>query len=147
LHKIDYQTVSGLSVEEAMALLNGPARSSVVLGIVKPKHRLRVNVRLQREQARIGSADNSTPVETGHPIKRDPVTRNPSSQSRRADLGIPIPQLEQFRRAAASGHIARSTLQFSTPMRATYNYARPTPPLTSYMVSPYHSIPFVEYRL
>jgi hypothetical protein len=147
LHRIDYQTVAGLSVEEAMALLNGPARSSVVLGIVKPKHRLRVNVRLQREQPRAGSSDKSIPVGTGRQVRRDPVARDSTSQSRRADRDIPIPQLAQLRRAAASGHVTRSTLQFSTPMRGAYNYARPAPPLTPYMISPYHPTQMMEYRL
>ncbi len=147
MHRIDYQTVAGLSVEEAMALLNGPARSSVVLGIVKPKHRLRVNVRLQREHASTGSADKNIPNGTGQQVRRNHVTRDSNSQSRRADRGIPIPQLAQLRRAAASGQIARSTLQFSTPVRAAYNYVRPAPPLTPYMISAYHSNPLMEYRL
>jgi hypothetical protein len=49
LHRIDYQKVEGITVEEVQGMLSGPARSSVVLGFVKYRLRLRVNVRLSRE--------------------------------------------------------------------------------------------------
>ena len=135
LHKIDYQSVAGLSVEQAMSLLNGPAKSSVVLGIVKPKHRLRVNVRLQREEVR-GSANDS---QRGSEQKKFDSGRR--STGRFAQ--------HQDRRAGPflGGDIPRSTLQFSTPNRASYHVSRPTPPLTPFMISPYHSIPRMEYRL
>ena len=49
VHRLDYRTVSDMGVDEVRSLLQGPRLSSVVLGLIKPKYRLRVNVRLQRE--------------------------------------------------------------------------------------------------
>ncbi|EKX38918.1 hypothetical protein GUITHDRAFT_115021 [Guillardia theta CCMP2712] len=49
LHRVDYQTLAELTIEQIRPLLKGPYMSSVVLGLIKPKYRLRVNVRLQRE--------------------------------------------------------------------------------------------------
>jgi len=42
-------TCACTGVEEVRPLLQGQRLSSIVLGLIKPKYRLRVNVRLQRE--------------------------------------------------------------------------------------------------
>lgn len=49
LHRLDYRTVSDMSADSVRPLLYGERGSSLVLGLIKPKFRLRVNVRLQRE--------------------------------------------------------------------------------------------------
>jgi hypothetical protein len=146
LHKIDYKIVAGLSVEEAMALLNGPARSSVVLGIIKPKHRLRVNVRLQREQVRPGPADNiiAQAADTGPNVIRNPVAGKPiwpfSQRAHRVSI-------QRVRGAAANGQRARSTMQFTTPICEASDYLRPATALTPFWVSPYNSVSMMQYRL
>ncbi len=138
LHKINYQPVAGLSAEQAASLLNGPPKSSVVLGIVKPKHKLRVNVRLQREHVR--GTTNQDGLEF--------IRRHAQPEAAKRGSDQTAQQLGMGRRAVPKGvDIPRSTLQFSTPIRASYNYSRPTPPLTPFMISPYHSIPRMEYRL
>jgi C-terminal processing protease CtpA/Prc len=49
LHRLDYRTVSEMSKDTVRPMLFGDRGSSIVLGLIKPKFRLRVNVRLQRE--------------------------------------------------------------------------------------------------
>ena len=143
-----------MSVDQAMSLLNGPAKSSVVLGIVKPKHRLRVNVRLQREKIHSKLYSDETEAKSGTgatgPSRTGQQYPLAADYSRNIPDRFKLQPSGQDRRSLSTAQgleIPRSTLQFTTPMRGSFNITRATPPLTPFMMSPYHSIPRMEYRL
>eukprot|EP00960_Hanusia_phi_P059725 764271-Hanusia_phi.AAC.2 len=119
LHRVDYQTLSELTVEQIRPLLKGPYMSSVVLGLIKPKYRLRVNVRLQREyiadEFEVSVLDGKLASDTGCKAKDIPAL--PSSQ----DLGK---AREKDQRYQASKERTDAT---PTDTSAPYSLSSPVP--------------------
>ena len=162
LHRIDYQKVENLSAEDVQGMLSGPARSSVVLGFVKYRLHLRVNVRLSREIPQQQSAPRRD-----SPIRPKPVDlyaaaprQETPSRGRPLDHYTTIyasieqpraseqPRVIEPQRVAAGNHFGmptprymalRPSMQFSGPYGERLR--RPTPLLQHpFMFSPYHSV-------
>lgn len=129
IHRIDYRTVSEMSLEEVLPLIEGPDKSSVVLGLIKPRYRLRVNVRLQREwiansqnkvRAMPVNVNQAGNLKAAPPALLKPLAQTPQQQSIKEPIITPVepPQL-----APRNPH-AQASPDLSPPHPSSY----PRPP-------------------
>ena len=115
LHRIDYQKVEGLSVDEVQGMLSGPVRSSVVLGFVKYRLRLRVNVRLSREVFQ-------PPPRRGSPARAKPT--DPYARQETPNRGRPLDNYTTIY-ASIEQPRAREQQRVLEPRRIPVGYATP----------------------
>jgi hypothetical protein len=146
-------------VEDVQGILSGPARSSVVLGFVKFRLRLRVNVRLSRET----SQPPQVAPRRDSPLRAKPADpyaapRQESPQRARPSLdhyttiytSIEQPRATEQPRVVepqrmAVGMATPRLMNFRPNMQFSGGFAerlrRPTPTIQHpFMFSPYHSI-------